>query len=120
MNDFIFDVNENISFAINFRHKEIKNDTKIPPNIRQNIYLIFKEALNNVIKHSNARNVDIYLRKHRNIIHFWIKDDGVFDKDKIKKSGLGLTSIKNRVDQLNGKVEIKVDSGFEIICSFPI
>lgn len=89
---------------------EITTTNKLPIRnieleIKKNIYLIFKEAINNLVKHANANRVNIEFNYHYRKFQITIKDDGKgFNFDKIVK-GNGLDSMQNRIKQLNGKIE---------------
>jgi two-component system, NarL family, sensor histidine kinase UhpB len=74
---------------------------------RKNIYLIFKEALNNAFKYSSASNITIHIRKRDQLINMQIKDDGTgFDIQKIRK-GNGLRNMIKRANQLRGLLLIE-------------
>jgi signal transduction histidine kinase len=85
--------------AINLPGRRIETET------RKNIYLLFKESINNIIKHSKASNVDIILTyKFRKLI-VSIADNGKgFDMQKIVK-GNGIEGMQYRIKLLKGKVE---------------
>ncbi|MCW5958548.1 MAG: hypothetical protein KIS76_00180 [Pyrinomonadaceae bacterium] len=78
-----------------------------------NIYRIVQEALNNIIKHSNAENALVEIKRQKKRISIIIKDNGKgFDTAKIKpdKGGLGLVGLRERTQLLGG--EILIDSKF--------
>ena len=70
---------------------------------RRNIFLSVKEALNNVVKHSQSSVVRINVTvQDRMIIE--IQDDGVgIDLDKLRKFGNGLNNMKKRMASINGE-----------------
>lgn len=76
------------------------------------IFRIIQEALNNIIKHSNASLIQIILNYHNDFISFTIKDDGKgFDLSIIREQGkgikgLGIGNIKTRVKMFNGSCSI--------------
>jgi signal transduction histidine kinase len=73
--------------------------------IKKNIYLLYKEAINNVVKHANASQVSIQFKYKFKKLKITIADDGKgFDLNKITK-GNGLDSMQNRIKQVNGKIE---------------
>lgn len=80
------------------------------PNERKNlaIYRILQEALTNVIRHANAKNVMINLRKEDDAVVLEIIDDGIgMKKDKIDSpKSLGFIGIMERVKQYNGSLDI--------------
>ena len=80
---------------------------KIDENIETVLYRIIQECVNNVIKHSNANNLDISLIKDESEISVTIEDNGKgFDTKKMDKvEGVGLKNIKTRVAFLKGTIE---------------
>ena len=79
--------------------------------VRRNIFLIFKEILNNIAKHSEARNVAINVEDSSSIFQLKIKDDGKgFDRNNIVH-GNGLKNIERRVREINGKLNIESKLG---------
>ncbi len=84
--------------------------TKMPSRtieleIKKNIYLLYKEAINNVVKHAAAGHVSIRFKYKLRKLQISIADDGKgFDFDKIIK-GNGLDSMQHRINQLKGKIE---------------
>jgi signal transduction histidine kinase len=78
------------------------------------VYRIFSELLNNTIKHAGASEVELHLSIENENINAAYQDNGSginFDKFQ---SGLGVQSIENRVDYLNGywKYGNRQTSGF--------
>jgi ligand-binding sensor domain-containing protein len=79
--------------------------------IRRNIYLIYKEALNNIVRHSNSQSCEIELRKLDNALLLMIKDDGKgFNERKVQENN-GLRSIKRRAENINAVVKINSEIG---------
>jgi len=74
------------------------------------LYRIIQELLNNIIKHSEATEASIELIKEENRVYLRVQDNGKGFKNPIqtKRKGMGLSSIRNRVDLLEGK--LKIDS----------
>ena len=90
---------------------EAHPDEKINPELKRNVYLVFKESLNNIIKHSSAKNVLIKIDKAGSRINILIEDDGKgFDKSSVKE-GNGLRNIRNRASQINAELEIVSSPG---------
>lgn len=88
------------------------------------LYRIAQEALTNITKHANARNVHIDLTTNRRSVHLVIKDDGVgFEtKKKPASKGLGLTNMRERIDSFGGSFDLKSGpkTGTVIRVSLPI
>ncbi len=91
----------------------------ILPNHRQQLYLIFKEALTNTIKHAQAKRVKVNLHKSKSEITFTISDDGI-GNHKSESTGQGLENIKMRVKRINGTVTFKNHEGFCIRIVIPL
>jgi len=77
---------------------------------------IIKEALSNVMRHSDATKVTIALNEHPALYQLIIKDNG---KAKNTGNGLGLTNMIDRVNSFNGNININTENGFEIFISIP-
>jgi signal transduction histidine kinase len=78
---------------------------------RRNIFLSVKEALNNVVKHSQSPVVRINVTvQDRMIIE--IQDDGIgIDLEKLRKFGNGLNNMKKRMASINGEFNIENRQG---------
>lgn len=77
---------------------------------RKNLYLLYKEALNNILKHAHCKNVNIEMNKDQKRLYLRIEDDGV-GIDFSKPAGNGLANLKNRALALNGKLDIHSKKG---------
>lgn len=81
------------------------------------IISIVKEALSNVIKHSNATELSVSIYEHPKLIQLIILDNGTV-KNELSNSGMGIESIRQRVNNLNGVLNISNSEGFRIFVSF--
>jgi len=78
---------------------------------RRNIFLIYKEALTNIVRHSGAENCIIKLEKQQNSLNMSICYDGRgFDIVDTKKHG-GLENIYYRARKINARVDLKSEKG---------
>jgi signal transduction histidine kinase len=75
---------------------------------RKNIYLVFKEALNNIAKYARANNCYISMHKKDKKIAVTIRDDGSGFGESKKAPGNGLINMRKRVEELGG--ELTIDS----------
>ena len=77
---------------------------------------ILKEIFANIIKHSQAKTINVELTKHLEYINLIVSDDGIGFNLKTVKKGSGLKNIKNRAEIFNGEVIIdsKVNFGTTI------
>ncbi|MCG3086428.1 ATP-binding protein [Sporosarcina cyprini] len=73
------------------------------PSVEINLYRVVQEALHNVIKYASASHVIVHLDRLDDNLALYIQDDGIgFDMESIKKEGLGLKHMQERIDQLDG------------------
>lgn len=85
-------------------YKVDKEAELIQPSMtaRRNIYLIFKEGINNVAKYSGARHVHIELIAQHGVLRLVLKDDGVGFDTANHKPGNGLSTMRRRAESLGG------------------
>lgn len=78
-----------------------------------NLYQIAREALNNVLRHSGAKNVTVHLTEQRGSVCLEIRDDGQgFEKSALKNSpGMGVKNIKEWAAQIRAKLTIQSRPG---------
>jgi len=73
------------------------------PSVEINIYRVVQEALHNIIKYAKASKVVIRLEKKATNLALYIEDDGVgFNLQQLKKEGLGLKHMEERITLLGG------------------
>lgn len=90
----------------------------IPNDIKYSFICIIKEALSNIIKHSNATLVTMLVREHPSMYQLVIQDNGTNFKQSTT-SGIGLINIQDRVNMLKGNILIESKSGFRIFITIP-
>jgi len=88
------------------------------------IYRIIQELCNNIVKHAQAKNILIQMIASRNNIQIVVEDDGKgFDMNTIsQKSGIGIRSLRSRVDYLKGTLDFNtaVSKGTSVTINIPI
>jgi signal transduction histidine kinase len=95
----------NIQVPENIQH------TKLSMEKRHDVYLLFKEMVNNIHKHANARQVLIEIEMRDSFFCLHVNDDGRgFDID-VPSGRNGLFNMKMRAERWKGKLTI--ESGFE-------
>jgi len=86
------------------------------------VYRIAQEAIENAIKHGEARKITVRLAKENGHVNLTVQDDGKgFPKALTKSRGMGLEIMKYRAGMLAGSFDIKRGSrkGTVVTCSFP-
>lgn len=78
---------------------------------RKGLYLVFKEAVNNAVKYSEAKNIDVIIKENDDKINMTIKDDGKGFDAGLNGKGNGLDNMKNRAGELGGQTKIESASG---------
>jgi NarL family two-component system sensor histidine kinase LiaS len=83
----------------------------LPLEIKQAVYRIMQEALANVTRHSSANSVDVTISFKGDLVNICIRDDGVgFDVHQ-QHDGIGLDSMRERVESLDGEFSIQSEPG---------
>ncbi len=78
---------------------------------RRNLYLIFKEALNNSVKYSGCTQISLFITQQGKRLKMVIEDNGKgFREDKIRK-GNGLGNMNKRAQEINGQARIESVEG---------
>ena len=94
---------------------------QVPKEIKYCFISILKESFNNIIKHSNASMVSVTVKEHPAFYQLLIEDNGIAASRTldIPYNGIGLISMKERVDALHGILHISAEHGFRIFVSIP-
>ena len=87
----------------------------ITAELRHNVFLAFKEALHNIVKHSGANEVSIALATGAAGFHLGVRDNGKgFDPDQVTSRpgrGNGLKNMRQRLEKIGGRCEIQSAPG---------
>jgi signal transduction histidine kinase len=113
--------NSNISF--NYQ-STVCIKTRYSEEFELKMYFMITELLNNIIKHSDAKNAELNMVELDDFLLIKISDDGKgFDRKDYKSiEGFGLSQIKVRLNNMNGKIKInsQIDSGTIIHIKAPL
>lgn len=94
----------------------------IPKEIKYSFIAIVKEALNNVMRHSNATEVHVLVREHPWLYQLIIEDNGTKgtnEADIGENDGIGIQNMKERVRMLQGTMQVQNQNGFRIFITIP-
>ncbi len=79
---------------------------------------IIKEALSNIMKHSNATKAELLLREHPAFYQLIIRDNGQV-KSMNRGNGIGLYTMTERIEAFKGNINFSKENGFEIFITVP-
>lgn len=98
-------VRNNFSLTMQVSEKNLE----LPPEVEQSFYRVAQEALENVIRHANAKSVDLTLQKQNGRLELVIKDDGTgFDSGKASENErFGLTLMKERAELIEAQFSVE-------------
>ncbi|NVO07371.1 MAG: response regulator [Rhodoferax sp.] len=102
-------------FAVNFHH--VRAQTRLAPDIETACFRIVQEALTNITRHAQARQVDISLRREADDMVLSVQDDGRgFDTDAmrlraVQGGSLGVLGMQERANLIGGQLSIRSVSG---------
>ena len=100
----------------------------LPPQLKLTLFRIAQEAINNIVKHSRAKQVEIKLSQCEKNIQLEVQDDGEgFDLTKVHQEALrlqhlGLLGIQERAELAGGEVQLRSEpgSGTRILVKVPL
>lgn len=122
MREFGSELLEAKQIDYSMRFDEHLNDVHFSLNQKRNVYLIFKEALNNAAKHSGAKQVVIVFEMNRatGLIRLEVSDNGVGFTDPGQTGRNGLMNMQKRADEIGGTLTVNSEKGkgSELILQF--
>jgi len=107
MEDFAFDMFSVKNIACRFQTDGVNREAVLNPFVRQNIFLVFKEAVNNIAKHSNATEVNISLSQTGASLELTVADNGKSASPGKPSTGLGLENMQMRAKRIGGSLAIE-------------
>jgi signal transduction histidine kinase len=99
----------NIAFTMEL--PDALEDIKLEGNLRREVFLIFKEALNNAVRHSGCTRMEIGLRLEDQRLRLELRDNGRGFDMAGAGNGHGLTSMSGRAAGIGGRFEIVSEPG---------
>jgi len=101
---------------VNFFSEDIA-DRRLPRTVEAAVYRAAQEAVNNAVKHAQAKNIQVFVKQERNGLRVAVSDDGVgFNlTDALQEAAterrLGLAGMRHRMEMLGGSVDIETRAG---------
>ncbi len=108
--------------------EEVLKQSRLKQVLKLTIFRIIQESCNNAVKHANAENIRVVVKKEQAFLSIVINDDGVgFDTNQLENiertdnSGFGLSMMKERVYLFSGefKINSEIGKGTSIIVKVP-
>ncbi|MEZ4802824.1 MAG: sensor histidine kinase [Gelidibacter sp.] len=121
MRRFVLEICESKGIGCNLQVDNLM-ETKLTVPQKKNLYLIFKEAVNNAIKYSETKTLDVIISQRPKTLTMIIQDYGYgFEMENTKK-GNGIVNMTARAEELKGtlRVQSKKEEGTKIELSFPL
>ncbi len=105
---------------------ELDIEESIPTNIKLTLIGILKEAVTNILRHSNGDTVSVILHMNYSFCTLSVSDNGTLTKEEKAAlsaenyDGIGLINIKNRATSVGGDAYFYTDSGFTVFARLPL
>jgi two-component system, NarL family, sensor histidine kinase DegS len=99
------------------------DEKRLDPKYEIALFRLIQEAVQNAVKHANAKTIQVNLEVTNQFINIIVADDGVgFDLKEKSNSSFGLIGMKERVDILGGTFEIssEINKGTKIVIKVPL
>jgi len=116
---------EPMDISVTFEADE-QEDRKIPQSVRQNLYLIYKEAIHNICKHARATAVNVKLHHSGSKLELVVSDNGKAaetpqGRQTTTRTGYGKQNMRMRAEQIGGIYEAgHTPTGYEVKVIVPL
>lgn len=104
-----------VGAVINFTVTGINENKEIENHLRQELFLIFKEAIHNIVKHSSPTQVDIQMQNSKSHFELTIKNDINQQKENTILGGNGLENMQRRTKTIDALLETKKEGNHFIV-----
>lgn len=122
MNQFASEILDAKNIILDFESDVSLANSRLTMKQRKNLYLLFKEIINNAAKHADAKKVSVRMARKGHHIEMIIKDDGKGFDTHQTFDGNGMNTIKNRMEELDGyfKIQSYPNEGTIVALTFKI
>ena len=99
----------------------ISNHLVLDEDLKLNIYRIVQEQTNNILKYASASQATITINKKSGNVYISIIDNGKGFDTTMKRNGIGISNIINRIESYNGEVtlESSLGKGCKLVIRIP-
>ncbi|HEY0386531.1 MAG TPA: ATP-binding protein, partial [Pyrinomonadaceae bacterium] len=118
MRRFASDIFSSCQIHFNFSAPQADGNIQLGANMRRELFLIFKESVNNIARHSGCTEAQIEFYEAAGSLHLKLSDNGrgfnvatVGERADYSRGGNGLVSMQRRAEELGGSFEIASSPG---------
>jgi ligand-binding sensor domain-containing protein/signal transduction histidine kinase len=111
MKDLATDLFQTKNIDLDFKISGVNEKITLDPAQKQNLYLIFKESINNIVKHADATKVTVRITNQGNEFMMTIHDNGKGVTVNGNSKGNGLRNMQRRAEAIDGRFLIENNSG---------
>jgi signal transduction histidine kinase/ligand-binding sensor domain-containing protein len=111
MRRFASDVLTSRNIAFEFSEPDEENDVPLGANIRREVFLIFKESINNLVRHAACTEAQIDFQVAGGLLKLMVCDNGKGFDTSQDSEGHGLASMRQRAEGLGGRFEMSSRRG---------
>ena len=108
MRDYLDQLGEYVQPALTLHTAGLTDELPLAADLRQHLYLIFKEALTNAVRHAaGAREISVRLLRAGSALELEVVDNGAYaaPKNGLRPSGMGLRNMAQRVAAMGGELQ---------------
>jgi signal transduction histidine kinase/ligand-binding sensor domain-containing protein len=111
MRRFASDILPARNIEFDFQVPAAAEDTALGAEVRRQVFLVFKECVNNIVRHSGCRRAEFGLKVQQHRLLLWVHDDGKGLSVPGNGHGHGLASMEQRIRSLGGEWKISSEPG---------
>ncbi|UBM60940.1 sensor histidine kinase [Marinilongibacter aquaticus] len=115
LHDFVDKINLTTEIEFNVDIQGLDRNDRFHQDVELTIYRLLQEMTNNALKHSQAKQIYIALKKEKGNLIFIFSDNGqgfdIAEKANSRHTGLGLDNISSRVQVIGGQYRIQSEIG---------
>jgi signal transduction histidine kinase len=122
LREYALPLAESKNIAFEFKVEEDIEQLALTMEVRRNLYLIIKEAINNLLKYSEANRASVYFAKDKKELSITVQDNGKGFDTHAESARNGIRNMKLRATEMNAMIDIvsSKDAGTSIKLSFSI
>ncbi|MEC1180852.1 sensor histidine kinase [Metasolibacillus meyeri] len=107
--------------GVHIHFQNLNQEKRLDSNYEVAIFRLIQECTTNAIKHGQSTEIFVKLEWLKRSVNISVKDNGAgFDKELVKEQSFGIVGMKERIDILNGKMNIRSEIGKGTLVTFKI